>query len=278
MLKKKKISVRFLIPIFVISKNCEKYVITEKSFKYLKYLQNVLKDIATINFLILGSEKELSRDLTLKYFNEDEYMEYDQGGIHYFNRVSFETLNTIVGTKIMNGYNKCKEFEPDLIIFMKNNHFISKKWFEDIINHYESNIESPNFYGISCRGNISIITCIDDNNHINIKKGLICHNTLTPGEMGDACIIGIPREIYLKYNMDPTNLTELSIQQSLINLGYNFYKSNGHWQFNIKSVKNDIENVSGFLHWIQPEKDTLENWNIIKIDSIVDFVNLFNNL
>ena len=166
-------SIRILIPIFVISTSSEKYIITEKSFKYLKYLQNILKDIATINFLIMGSEKELSRDLTLKYFGEDEYMEYDQGGIHYFNRVSYETLNTIVGSKIMNGYIKCKGFNPDLIIFMKSNHFISQQWFEDIINHCEHNKESAKFYGISASGNITVITCMDETNSINIKRGLI---------------------------------------------------------------------------------------------------------
>ena len=41
-MEKQKINIRFLIPIFLISRKSDKYVITEKSFKYYCYLKNYL--------------------------------------------------------------------------------------------------------------------------------------------------------------------------------------------------------------------------------------------
>ena len=95
-----------------------------------------------MNFTIIGSEKDLSKELTLKYFSEDSYIEFDQGNVNYFNRVNVIVLNTVVGTKVSYGYNIAKTRNPDLIVIIKINHFISEEWLRYVINDFneESNI------------------------------------------------------------------------------------------------------------------------------------------
>ena len=141
-MEKQKINIRFLIPIFLISRKSDKYVITEKSFKYYCYLKKLFIDEVSMNFTIIGSEKDLSKELTLKYFSEDSYIEFDQGNVNYFNRVNVIVLNTVVGTKVSYGYNIAKTHNPDLIVIIKINHFISEEWLRYVINDFneESNI------------------------------------------------------------------------------------------------------------------------------------------
>jgi len=252
------IEIRFLIPIFVISKENDKYKITDKSFKYLKYLQILLKDKAKINFMILGSENELSRELTLNYFNEDEYIEYDQGGINYLNRIDYNTLNTVVGKKTLTGYNKCKELNPDLIILMKNNHFISKEWLEEIIIDYNKDNFSKNYYGLN-HNNIFFITTLDNNSKIciNDNVAIIDERYKNMNTIFEACLLGIPRYLYLKHDMGYINQTEITINNEILLLGGNPYYNKPTHIFNIKSL-NENYNITQLKYII----DTYNNKNV----------------
>ena len=278
------LNIRFLIPIFLINNENDKYIITEKSFKYLKYLQFLFKEKAKINFLILGSEKELSYNLTLKYFSKDEYMEYDQCGINYLNRVNYDTLNTVVGGKISSGYNKCKEFNPDLIIFMKNNHFISREWLEEIINDYNNNPFSNNYYGMNFN-NLILITTLNNNkitcDENSEKFAIIDRRNLNIGGLFTACLLGIPRSLYLKHNINPVNCTENTINFELMTIGGNPYYNLPTHILNIKSL-NDNYNVTDMLaltaeYKIKNSKE-LNIYNTPNNEFIIRDINIIENL
>jgi len=247
------ITIKFCISIYVISPNSDKYMITEKSFKYLKYLQDIFKNNknkSIISFLIIGSEKDLSKNLTLKYFSKYEYIEFDQGDINYFNRGNKGDLNTVTGKKAKYGYEICKKRNPDLIILMKNNHFISQEWINEVIYHLERNSNSKFFYGIGYSGNLNIVAQLK-NNKIDLKNKIIVDKlNIEPIDKFDACLIGIPRILYKDHDMNPYRQTEYIIQDELIKLKGIRYKIKGCIFFNIKS-NNDSENVTPYNRCIK---------------------------
>ena len=274
-----KIDIRFLIPIYLLHENSDKYIITEKSFKYLLYLKNLFIKEATINFTILGSEQSLSRDLTLKYFANDDYIEYDQGGVDYLNRVSYETLNTIVGGKIAHGYEICKTYHPDLIIFMKSNHFISQDWLKYVIDDY--NPDHNKIYGLSLNYNIFILTFLDDNNIIDIDNSKFIDNKNDPDVSRiDACLIAIPLKINSKYTMNPINLTEESIAHELktqFDVEIDSLNNLHTHIFNIKS-RNDVENVTSMKDLDYFDFKNIDNINKELKDFIIRDIIIMNYL
>jgi hypothetical protein len=278
------LKIRFLIPIFLIDIENDKYIITEKSFKYLKYLQLLFKEKVEISFLILGSENELSYNLTLKYFSEDEYMHYNQGGIHYLNRVSYEILNDVVGGKISAGYEKCKEFNPDLIIFMKNNHFISKEWLDEIINNYNNDPFSNNYYGMNFN-NLILVTTLNNNkiacDENNEKFAIIDKRNSDIGSLFTACLLGIPRSLYLKHTINPIGCTEVAINFELMSIGGNPYYNLPTHILNIKS-SDDHYNVTDmasltFLYKAKSSKE-INIYNTPNNEFIIRDINIIENL
>lgn len=267
-----KLSIRFCIPIYLISLTSEKYIITEKSFKYYKYLQNLFKDVADLTFTIVGSENDLSKQLVLKYFDEDSYLEYSQGDVNYFNR---RDLNTVVGNKIKCAYNTCKKYNPDLIIFIKNNHFISEEWLRYIINDYDEN----NFkvYGFPFESNIFILTTMLTNGTISDNEiYFIDHRDKQPCKNIEACVIGFPRKVYSIYEMGNSNQTEVTIKNELLKLGVDINFSAEHFHiFNIKS-KDPSTNVTDFT-WII-HNYPCKKYTLSQLEEIKDFYQIVRDI
>lgn len=78
------ININIFIEIFLYGG--ERLKLTELIFKHYINIKKKFKNIANFKFIILGSEKDLSKNLTLKYFSENEYFEFDQNNPKY-NRV-----------------------------------------------------------------------------------------------------------------------------------------------------------------------------------------------
>jgi hypothetical protein len=168
---------------------------------------------------------------------------------------------------------------------MKSNHFISLEWLEKVIEHDQNNIGKKEFYVMSDIKNVLMILAIDKDCNIDHTKGMITYNNaVLPNNNNPeyTCLIGIPREIYLKNNVDHNiriYYNEVRWIDALANLGYSRRDFGDDWIFNIKSILNDKENHSGFLYWLKHGKDTIQNeWNrVSQIPSIVNFVKLFNS-
>jgi len=284
-------SVKFLLPIYVVRPTSEKYIITEKQFKYIKHLQKVLAGKIDISILVVGSELELSKDLTLKYFDETSYIEVPQR-IDYFSSVTKADWTKLVEElthKCLVAYIHAKTMNPDMILVMKSNHFIPYEWIEEVVAHDKMNTGVKNFYGMSL-DNTFILTCMDDNEYIDKTKGIILgkigdhpprHGHQKNKNIGEACLIGIPRQIYLKDKNKPERTRycqENRWQESLIALGHKFHNTQKRWIFNIKSYKDDRENHSGFHAWVQRGNNNIgPDWILASnITGVEEFVTFFN--
>lgn len=273
------IIIRFVINIYLINKDSEKYFITEKSFKYLLYLKKIFSNKIIMDFIICGSELSLSKDLTLKYFRPDEYIEFDQGNINYLNRIDPGTLNTVVGHKTKYGYNICRGYNPDLIILMKSNHFISKEWLEFIINDYDEN--SNKVYGLSLNYNIFIMTTLNSDKKIDISNIFYeDHKEIPPVPKIDAALIAIPRKQYLTLELNPINMSEVSIEHDLINNNAIIISPNNDHIFNIKAI-NENENVIPFCDmkiWVNYKRFNDNEYSFYEEKNIIRDINIINNL
>jgi hypothetical protein len=251
----------------------------------------VLAGKIDLTILVVGSELELSKDLTLKYFDESSYIEVPQR-IDYFSSVTRADWTKLVEElthKCLVAYIHAKTMNPDMILIMKSNHFIPSEWIEEIVAHDKMNTGVKNFYGMSLE-NAMIMPCMDDNGHIDKTKGIILgkigDNPPREGNykyknIGEACMIGIPRQIYLKDKNKPERTRycqENRWQEALIALGHNFYRTTNRWIFNIKSFKDDHENHSGFHAWIQRGKGNVgPDWILASaLPGVEEFVKFFN--
>ena len=75
------VTINIFIAIYTYNKDIHRYKLTEKIFKHYKNIEDKFKDLAKFTFTIVGSENNLSRDLTLKYFKPEEYFEFQQNAV-----------------------------------------------------------------------------------------------------------------------------------------------------------------------------------------------------
>jgi len=136
------IIINIFIPIYTYNKDIHRYNLTEKIFKHYKNIQNHFKEKAIFQFIILGSELDISRELTLKYFKEDEYYEFDQNDPKYNG-----DLKVMFNDKIKTGTMLMISKKPfDINLCAGSNDYICYEFFEQIINYY--NPDKPQIYGI----------------------------------------------------------------------------------------------------------------------------------
>lgn len=112
--------------------------ITQMIFKHYCNVKQKFSGKANFNFVILGSDKEISKNLTLKYFNENEYYEYDQTKINDF--------YTMLSDKIKTGINIAAKSEDDIIFWAGSNDFIPFDFFSQVLDFYDPN--KKQIYGI----------------------------------------------------------------------------------------------------------------------------------
>jgi hypothetical protein len=167
----KKITINIFIAIYNYFGDINRYNLTKIILKHYSNIKNKFENKADISFTIIGSEKEYSKNLTLNYFKNDEYFEYDQDvklDINQCNRNFIGMLNA----KINFGINMAMRDEPDIILWAGSNDYISFDFFEQIINFYDSN--EKQIYGIDnyLNGNNASFLCVYD----GITNFLDIHN------------------------------------------------------------------------------------------------------
>lgn len=139
--------------------------LTELIFKHYINIKIKFKNIANFKFTIVGSEKELSKNLTLKYFNENEYFEFDQNKPEYgeykigYNNNFFKMLSD----KINMGIKLASRDNDDIIFWAGSNDYISSDFFEQVINYYSPN--KSQIFGITNflnGNNTNFYSCYDE--------------------------------------------------------------------------------------------------------------------
>jgi len=178
----------------------------------------------------------------------------------------------------------CKTNEPDLIIFMKNNHFVTQEWLMDVITDYSNSPKSYKIYGLASSGNLWLLSCLNDHNHIDFNMTRIrdqLHLPLNANERFDACLMGIPKILYQKHNMNPNNLTEITIENELMQKGAKRHIMQGYYIFNLKS-KNDAFNVTPISALFRQITGRCKNHEISKNNLLNELlkrdIDIINNL
>ena len=134
-----KIHIDINIPFYLY--NCiHRIKLTEKIFQHYIDIKNKFIDKAIITFTLIGSEKELSKNLALKYFNEDEYFEFDQEpyNINYSITYHINLLNMLT-SKFRYSFKQSMNKNPNVSLLSGSNDYISYNFFEQIIDSYNPN-------------------------------------------------------------------------------------------------------------------------------------------
>jgi hypothetical protein len=152
-----KIKINIMIAIYLYNIDSCRYSLTELIFKHYNNIQKYFEQYVIITFTIIGSEKDLSKNLVLKYFNEQSYYEFDQNGYGDFYTMLYNKIN--LGMKI--SYHK----DADILLWAGSNDYICFNFFKQLIEFYNPN--ELQIYGISnyFNGNNAVYYCkyIDHN-------------------------------------------------------------------------------------------------------------------
>jgi hypothetical protein len=134
------IKINIFLAIYTYNKNLHRYNLTEKIFKHYKNIEEHFKDSAIFSFTILGSEGDISRNLSLKYFKESEYFEFNQ------NDPKFTGLLDMLSHKVRTGMKISATTGADILFWAGSNDYICYDFFKQVIEYY--NPEKPQVYGI----------------------------------------------------------------------------------------------------------------------------------
>lgn len=241
-----------MICIYLYNGDIHRFKLTDNILKHYLNIKNKFKDIADFNFTIIGSEKELSKKLVLKYFNEDEYNEFDQNN-EIYGKYSIGYNNNflnMLSDKIRTGINLASKKNPDILFWAGSNDYISFDFFEQILNYYNPN--KKQIFGIDKYNNgfNSILYCFYDGN----KNILNIDDTNTSfwwsGNQQKerekyfytGGIIGINSKLYLEHKdiLDVWNYDEGFIEKYILDKkDIDKFNSKNIFWCNIKTVSNN---------------------------------------
>ncbi len=273
--------------IYTYNKDIHRYNLTEKIFKHYKNIEEKFKDLAKFTFTIVGSEKDISRDLTLKYFKPEEYEEFDQN-IKNFNNDFY----TMLRAKIRYGMCISKKTNADILLWAGSNDYICFDFFKQIIDYYDP--AKPQLYGISNykNGNNAVFfTHYDGNRDINNLHCLTANNRTSCywwDGISDYCnrkkynycggIIGINNKCDTLYSDIINNWTEdegfveeyVSKQNNI-----DVFVSQNCFYMNIKTISNSELNSFSSLRNLN--KNNLLQFNNFSEEFKTKFIEEFNN-
>jgi hypothetical protein len=246
-------------------KNKQKEEITLKQLKYYKYIQNVLINIAVMDFVFVGSEKEKSKKLVLQAgFSETEYYEFDQTPYQ-------KNVLKIIENKYLFGLDTAIKKYPslDVLLMSGSSDFTPLCFFKNLIKNYDKNI--PSIYGINgFKSNGCMILVENDiqNSHIFYKidnNRMIFNVELMTGILGfnKKMLIDIDHKLILpngneylleKYILKNGGVVNMccsfNVNYKISNCEYTSFKNLKMVHKKIEKYKNNIEDVNKFLKFI----------------------------
>ena len=169
------ININIFMAIYTYNNDIHRYTLTEKIFKHYQTIRNKFKNLACFTFTILGSEHNISKDLALKYFKEEEYFEFDQNNPNFK-----DDFFTMLGNKINLGIHLSFKNNPNILLWAGSNDYICFDFFQQIIEKYNPLV--PQIYGIDnyYNGNNAVFyTRFDANRYKENQMCMTCHNKMS---------------------------------------------------------------------------------------------------
>lgn len=135
------------IPFYNFNNEYYRTHLTRKTFKHYSILKSNLMNYyrVLLTFTLVGSEKDLSRDLAKKYFPETYYYEFDQSFIQNDKKV-YDDFNDMFFNKMNYGVKMSYSKNPDIVFCAGSNDYIPETFFINVIEYYKNN--KPQIYGI----------------------------------------------------------------------------------------------------------------------------------
>jgi hypothetical protein len=207
--QQKKMKINIVILIYMYGQNTTRYRLTEKIFIHYKNIQHYFRHYASFSFTIIGSENDLSRDLSTKYFPPDCYYEVNQSApspdATYVpdNTIprKYEIIRKKVNYGMKTAYSKDKY---DIILWAGSNDYISLNFFRQMIEDYNPN--TMKLYGLTSyfQGkNVDFFTQYDGVNLWNRHhSSSFFHNGKQPSRMKFKYIggiLGVTRSVFDKH-------------------------------------------------------------------------------
>ena len=270
------IKINVFLAIYTYNNDIHRYTLTEKIFKHYKNIKEKFKHVALFTFTILGSENDISRNLSLQYFRPNAYVEFDQKN-ERFNGDFYKML----GEKINLGINLSAKNNPDILLWAGSNDYICFDFFKQIIEYY--NPKTPQIYGIDNYNNGKngvFYTHYDGNRCVNKKICITCHNQKSYWWDGVsdysgrkkykycAGIIGINRKCYTLYPdvLSAWSFDEGAIEEYILKKpGIDKFNSKNLFYMNIKTLsKTEINTFDALLN--------LNKKNTLKFDNFSSYL------
>lgn len=275
-------NIDIFIAIYTYYPNIERYILTEKILKHYKNIRDKFVDRANITFTIVGSEKSISKELTLKYMNENEYFEFDQTN-PIFNNDFWQMLHT----KINTGINISKNKNPDILFWAGSNDYICFDFFEQVINYYDQN--KKQIYGIDnfFKGNnVCLINQYDfEINKLNLTNAFIWNGVHAQTRIRfnyTGGIIGINKQLYIEHEniFNIWSFDEGIIEEYILNLSnIDKFQSEKIIFLNVKSNKDsDLNPFENFKLYLNNNKINFEDLDDNYKNKINDEILYYNNL
>ena len=243
-----KLHIDITIPFYNHNGDIHRTNLTRKIFKHYSIIRDNIKDKCNMTFTLVGSEGEISKNLALDYFNNEEYFEFDQTKYHDFWDMLWKKFNFCFSTS----QNK----NSDIIFLAGSNDYIPIDFFIQVIDFYNPSL--PQVYGIDNYNNgknavyfakfdVYSNMLIDNNsiwwngvsNYCNRDKYLYCGG-----------IVGFNKKIF---DINPNIISKFGFDEGLIEEellkinGIQKFYSKEIFYFNIKTLSNnDINKMDNF--------------------------------
>lgn len=132
-----KVRINVVILIYTFGYHSSRYNNTEMIFKHYRNIQQVFQEYSEFSFTIIGSEKEVSKNLTLQYFPATSYHEMSQPKVT--NETSESERNYAIARKVNHGMRRAfkSENESDIIMWAGSNDYISFSFWKQVIDSYD---------------------------------------------------------------------------------------------------------------------------------------------
>lgn len=126
--KKKKIKIDIIILLYFYQKKGDRYYFQHKIFQHFKNLEIIFSDYIDFSYSIIGSENNLSKEISLNYFKEEEYFEFYQDTNINFCNMLFQKVNY----SLKQSYKK----NVDIHLWVGSNDYLCINFFKQIIEQF----------------------------------------------------------------------------------------------------------------------------------------------
>mmetsp|Transcript_19106 Transcript_19106/g.31980 ORF Transcript_19106/g.31980 Transcript_19106/m.31980 type:complete len:358 (-) Transcript_19106:167-1240(-) len=137
-LTERKVKIDVVILIYTYGKSSIRYKLTEKIFMHYRNIQLMFQEFSQFSFTIVGSEKEVSRNLSDTYFPEDSYLEYFQPLITREMKHGPYKMCSIITKKVQAGMNySFHHKDSDIMMWAGSNDYVSFNFWRQMIESYD---------------------------------------------------------------------------------------------------------------------------------------------